>query len=83
MRAQDDNSLQSKGIASTRLHELAALSQLRGDLEIGEVLSVMGQTGTLGRAGEPIETLRVNLRTADTAWHLFPVSPLPRRAVRG
>ncbi len=46
MNVQDDNSLQGKGMASTCLHELAALSQSRGGLEIGDVLSAMGQTGT-------------------------------------
>ncbi|WP_244642394.1 exopolysaccharide biosynthesis protein [Phyllobacterium sp. 628] len=43
---QDNQPRESKGIASTRLYELAALSQSRGGLEIGDILSAMGQTGT-------------------------------------
>jgi hypothetical protein len=43
---QDNKPPENQGIASTRLYELAALSQARGRLEIGDMLSAMGQTGT-------------------------------------
>ncbi len=45
MDIQDNKVPEGKGVASARLHELAALSELRGGLDVGEILSAMGQAG--------------------------------------